>query len=97
MLVYVAEDHVDVAVFRGRPPASPVMTSSAQLCETCRLVEARDPGNRRLAEWAHLDVTAQHPPAAAPQQGLVLVARPPMAGTLTGQIKLRSTPLSSVP
>ena len=61
----------------------------ATLCEICSLIEARDPGKRRLAEWAHLDVTAQHLPAAAAQQGLVLVANPPTAGTLTGQIELR--------
>ncbi len=59
------------------------------LCETCHLTEARDPQERRLAEWAHLDVTAQHLPAAAPQQGLVLVTHPPAPGALTGQIELR--------
>ena len=58
------------------------------LCETCRLTEARDPRTRRLAEWAHLDVTAQYPSATAPQQGLVLVAHSPTTGTLTGKIEL---------
>jgi GNAT superfamily N-acetyltransferase len=41
-----------------------------------------------LAEWAHLDVTVQHAPAAAPGDGLVLVAYPPAAGTLAGRIEL---------
>ncbi|WP_254896803.1 GNAT family N-acetyltransferase [Amycolatopsis sp. Hca4] len=58
------------------------------LCETCRIIEARDPSERRLAEWAQLDVTDQHLPAAAPQQGLALIAHPPETGTLTGRIEL---------
>ncbi len=58
------------------------------LCEVCRRIEALDPTKRRLAEWAHLDITTQHPPDTAPQQGLVLVARPPAADVLTGQIEL---------
>ncbi|WIV60724.1 GNAT family N-acetyltransferase [Amycolatopsis nalaikhensis] len=59
------------------------------LCETCRLIEARDQAERRLSEWAHLDTAIQYPPDAAPQQGLVLVVRPPGADTLTGHIELR--------
>ncbi|MEU4523447.1 GNAT family N-acetyltransferase [Amycolatopsis sp. NPDC024027] len=43
---------------------------------------------RRLAEWAHLDVTVQHAPGTAPGDGLVLVARPPAAGSLAGRIEL---------
>jgi GNAT superfamily N-acetyltransferase len=58
------------------------------LCETCRRIEALDPAERRLAEWAHLDITAQHPPDTAPQQGLVLVAHPPPGRDLTGRIEL---------
>ncbi|NBH03496.1 hypothetical protein [Amycolatopsis sp. SID8362] len=50
------------------------------LCETCRRGEACDPNERHLAEWAPLDVTVGHQPAAAPQQGLVLVAPPAAAG-----------------
>jgi hypothetical protein len=73
--VFIAQDH-------------PVTTSSAQLCETCRLIEAREPHQRRLAEWAHLDITDQHLAAAAPQQGLVLIAQPPATGTPTGRIEL---------
>jgi hypothetical protein len=42
------------------------MTTGAQLCETCRLIEAREPHQRRLAEWAHLDVTTHHPPDTDP-------------------------------
>ncbi|MFI5593600.1 GNAT family N-acetyltransferase [Amycolatopsis sp. NPDC051758] len=73
--MFIAQDHA-------------VTTSSAQLCETCRRIEALDLAERRLAEWAHLDITTQHPPDTTPQQGLVLVAHPPPAGTLTGRIEL---------
>src|SRR4051812_30070090 len=73
----------------GVSQPDPVMTSSTQLCETCRLIEARDQSERRLSEWAHLDTALQYPPDAAPQQGLVLVARPPGADSLTGHIELR--------
>ncbi|WP_410574376.1 GNAT family N-acetyltransferase [Amycolatopsis sp. cmx-4-61] len=58
------------------------------LCEVCRGQEACEPGARRLAEWALLDVTVQHAPDAAPGGGLVLVAHPPAAGTLAGRIAL---------
>ncbi|RSD16340.1 N-acetyltransferase [Amycolatopsis eburnea] len=58
------------------------------LCEVCRGQEACEPDARRLAEWALLDVTVQHPPDAAPTGGLVLVAHPPAAGTLAGRIAL---------
>ncbi|WP_372672728.1 hypothetical protein [Amycolatopsis kentuckyensis] len=64
------------------------MTGSAQLCETCRRVEACDPNERRLSEWAQLDVTVRHPPATAPQQGLVLVAHPAAAGAEPQRIEL---------
>lgn len=64
------------------------MTDSAQLCESCRLSEARDPSERRLAEWARIEITDQHFPAAAPQQGLVPIAHPPVTGALTGRIEL---------
>lgn len=33
-------------------------------------------------------MTIQHPPDTAPQQGLALVAHPPITGTLTGRIEL---------
>ncbi|WP_103349702.1 hypothetical protein [Amycolatopsis sp. CA-128772] len=75
MSMFIAQDH-------------PVTTSDAQLCEDCRQLEARDPHERRLAEWAHLDVTAQHSPHAAPEQGLVLVAHPPTT-SMTSRIELR--------
>lgn len=65
------------------------MTSSAQLCETCRRVEACDPSERRLSEWAQLDVTVRHQPAAAPQQGLVLVAHPAAAVAEHERIELQ--------
>ncbi|SEF38378.1 Acetyltransferase (GNAT) family protein [Amycolatopsis pretoriensis] len=58
------------------------------LCEVCRGQEVCDPEARRLAEWALLDVTAQHAPDAAPGGGLVLVAYPPATGTLVGRIAL---------
>ncbi|WP_146073685.1 hypothetical protein [Amycolatopsis sp. CA-126428] len=57
-------------------------------CETCRRVEAFNPAERRLAEWAHLDVTTHYPPNTAPQQGLVLVTRPHSTGDLIGRIEL---------
>lgn len=59
------------------------------LCEVCRGQEACEPEARRLAEWALLDVTVQHPPETAPGGGLVLVAHPPAVGTLAGRIELR--------
>ncbi len=59
------------------------------LCEVCRAQEGCDPAARRLAEWAHLDVTVQHASDADPGDGLVLVAHPPAAGTLAGRIELR--------
>ncbi len=59
------------------------------LCETCRLIEARQPHQRRLAEWAHLDITAQYPADTALEHGLALAAHPPAAGALTGRIELR--------
>ena len=58
------------------------------LCEVCRGQESCEPNARRLAEWALLDVTVQHPPDAAPTGGLVLAAYPPAAGTLAGRIAL---------
>ncbi|SEB46837.1 Acetyltransferase (GNAT) family protein [Amycolatopsis tolypomycina] len=74
--MFIAQDH-------------PVTTSSAQLCETCRRVEACDPSERHLSEWAHLDVAVQHRPDAAPQQGLVLVAHPAASDTVIDRIELR--------
>jgi GNAT superfamily N-acetyltransferase len=59
------------------------------LCETCRRVEALNPAERRLAEWALLDITVRHQPAAAPQQGLVLVAHPGPTGNLIGRVELQ--------
>jgi len=59
------------------------------LCETCRRVEACDPGERRLAEWAQLDITVRHPPTAAPPQGLVLVADLPANAAVTSRIELQ--------
>lgn len=59
------------------------------LCETCRILESCIPANRPRAEWAHLDVTIQHAAGATPALGLVLVALPPVAGTMTGQVELR--------
>ncbi|MGW4526944.1 GNAT family N-acetyltransferase [Amycolatopsis sp. NPDC004378] len=59
------------------------------LCEVCRGQEACDPGARRLAVRALLDVTVQHAPDAAPGSGLVLVAWPPVAGTLADRLELR--------
>ena len=75
-LAFIAQDH-------------PVTTSSAQLCETCRSLESCTPATRPRAEWAHLDVTTQHAADAVPALGLVLVALPPVAGTMTGQVELR--------
>ncbi|MFI5591202.1 GNAT family N-acetyltransferase [Amycolatopsis sp. NPDC051758] len=73
--MFIAQDH-------------PVTTSSAQLCEECRQVEAREPRERRLAEWAHLDITSQHPPDSAPEQGLVLVALPHTTSSTICKVEL---------
>ncbi|MFC0438088.1 GNAT family N-acetyltransferase [Kutzneria buriramensis] len=61
----------------------------ATLCETCRTLETCSPNARRRAEWAHLDITRQHPADTAPTGGLVLVALPPAVGAMTGHIELR--------
>lgn len=60
----------------------------ATLCEVCRSDEACNPSKRRLAEWAHLDVTS--PRAFDPTfgDGLLLIVRAPPPGTLAGQIDL---------
>ncbi|WP_326948450.1 GNAT family N-acetyltransferase [Amycolatopsis sp. NBC_01307] len=78
-----------LALFGMIKSHSPRYRLHTTLCETCRKQEAPDPGERRLAEWAHLDVKVQHAPGAAPQDGLVLVAVPPAAGSATGKIELR--------
>jgi GNAT superfamily N-acetyltransferase len=41
------------------------------------------------AVWAHLDIEIQHAAGAAPVLGLVLVALPPAAGAMTGDVELR--------
>ncbi|MFJ7216595.1 GNAT family N-acetyltransferase [Amycolatopsis sp. NPDC098790] len=87
MSAYVADADQDVA----GPPGSQSAHGHdrhAQLCETCRRVEACDPNERRLSEWAQLDVTVRHPPATAPQQGLLLVAHPAAAGAEPERIEL---------
>ncbi|WP_086674855.1 GNAT family N-acetyltransferase [Amycolatopsis pretoriensis] len=60
----------------------------ATLCEVCRALEGCDPSERRLAEWAHLDVASQQTSDAAVGEGLALLVRPPAAGTLAGRIDL---------
>jgi hypothetical protein len=47
----------------------------ATLCEVCRALEGCDPAERRLAEWAHLDVTRPHVLEAAVGEGLPLAVR----------------------
>ncbi len=58
------------------------------MCEVRRAAEACDPAERRLAEWAHLDVTS--PRAFDPTfgDGLLLIVRAPPPRTLTCQIAL---------
>ncbi|MFI5590131.1 GNAT family N-acetyltransferase [Amycolatopsis sp. NPDC051758] len=60
----------------------------ATLCEVCRSMEACDPSKRRLAEWAHFDVTSPRAFDPAFGDGLLLVVREPPPGTLAGQIDL---------
>lgn len=78
-----------LALFGMIKSHSPRYRLHTTLCETCRKQEAPVPGERRLAEWAHLDVRVQHLPGAAPPDGLVLVGVPPAAGSATGKIELR--------
>jgi GNAT superfamily N-acetyltransferase len=51
-------------------------------------MEACDPSERRLAEWARLDVTSARAFDPAFSDGMFLVVREPPSGTLTGQIDL---------
>lgn len=73
----VNETRDDLSAVSVPSPAEPV-----------RQLSWRSYATARLAEWAHLDVTVQHTPGAAPGNGLVLVAHPPAAGTLAGRIEL---------
>ena len=79
---------LDLDLYDKLAPYSHRYRLDGTLCEVCRALEGCEPAARRLAEWAHLDVTVQHAPGMAPGDGLVLVARPPAAGSLAGWIEL---------
>ncbi|WIV57995.1 GNAT family N-acetyltransferase [Amycolatopsis nalaikhensis] len=80
---------LDLDLYDKLKPYSHRYRRHGTLCEVCRAQEGCDPGARRLAEWAHLDVTVQYEPDTAPGDGLVLVAHAPVAGTRAGRIELR--------
>ncbi|MFB9686030.1 GNAT family N-acetyltransferase [Amycolatopsis plumensis] len=79
---------LDLDLYGKLKPYSHRYRLHGTLCEVCRGQEGCEPTARRLAEWAHLDVTVQHAPETAPGDGLVLVACPPAVGMLAGRIEL---------
>ncbi len=88
LVVCLRGHRFDLDLYDKLKPYSHRYRLHGTLCEVCRAQEGCDPAARRLAEWAHLDVTIQHAPGTAPGNGLVLVAHPPAAGTLAGRIEL---------
>ncbi len=89
LVVCLRGHRLDLDLYDKLKPYSHRYRLHGTLCEVCRAQEACEPAARRLTEWAHLDVTVQHPTGTAPGNGLVLVAHPPAAGTLAGRIELR--------
>ncbi|WP_290050346.1 GNAT family N-acetyltransferase [Amycolatopsis solani] len=89
LVVCLRGHRLDLDLYDKLKPYSHRYRLHGTLCEVCRAQEGCDLAARRLAEWAHLDVTIQHPPGLAPDDGLVLVAHPPAAGTLAGRIELQ--------
>ncbi|MEU8637689.1 GNAT family N-acetyltransferase [Amycolatopsis sp. NPDC048633] len=79
---------LDLGLYEKLAPYSHRYRLHATLCEVCRALEACDPSERRLAEWAHLDIASQRTTAAAVGDGLVIVVRSPAPGTLAGQVAL---------
>lgn len=79
---------LDLDLYDKLKPYSHRYRLRGTLCEVCRAQEGCEPGARRLAEWAHLDVSVQYEPGAAPGDGLVLVAYAPVAETRAGRIEL---------
>jgi hypothetical protein len=51
---------LDLDLYDKLAPYSHRYKPHGTLCEVCRAQEGLDPAERRLAEWAHLDVAAQH-------------------------------------
>ncbi|MET8848510.1 GNAT family N-acetyltransferase [Amycolatopsis sp. NPDC004625] len=88
LVVCLRGHRLDQDLYAKLKPYSHRYRLHGTLCEVCRAQEGCEPAARRLAEWAHLDVTTQHPAAAVPDDGLVLVAHPPAAGTVAGRIAL---------
>ncbi|MEV6825651.1 GNAT family N-acetyltransferase [Amycolatopsis sp. NPDC051102] len=88
LVVCLRGHRLDLDLYDKLKPYSHRYRLHGTLCEVCRAQEGCDPAARRLAEWAHLDVTIQHTPGTKPGDGLILVARPPTAGTLAGRIEL---------
>jgi GNAT superfamily N-acetyltransferase len=85
MLVYVAEGNPHVADVRVRPPASPVMSNSAQVCWHCE--SQPDRGGR----WALIDPStdAQVTEDQVQPRRLQLVVVPPTVRAGVGLIQLR--------
>src|SRR5689334_10441294 len=88
LVVCLRGHRLDLDLYDKLKPYSHRYRLHGTLCEVCRAQEGCDPAARRLAEWAHLDVTLQLAPGTEPGHGLVLVACPPTAGTLAGRIEL---------
>ena len=88
LVVCLRGHRLDLDLYDKLKPYSHRYRLHGTLCEVCRAQEGCEPAARRLAEWAHLDVTVQHTPATDPGDGLVLVAYPPAAETLAGRIEL---------
>jgi GNAT superfamily N-acetyltransferase len=88
LVVCLRGHRLDLDLYDKLKPYSHRYRLHGTLCEVCRAQEGCEPTARRLAEWAHLDVTIQYAPGTASVDGLVLVAYPPAAGTLAGRIEL---------
>ncbi|MEU8632746.1 GNAT family N-acetyltransferase [Amycolatopsis sp. NPDC048633] len=79
---------LDLDLYDKLAPYSHRYRLHATPCEVCRAVEACDPSERRLSEWAHLDITSPRAFDPAFDEGLLLIVRAPPPGTLAGQIDL---------
>ncbi len=88
LVVCLRGHRLDLDLYDKLKPYSHRYRLHGKLCEVCRAQEGCELAARRLAEWAHLDVTFQHAPGRAPGVGLVLVARPPAAGRPAGRVEL---------
>jgi GNAT superfamily N-acetyltransferase len=88
-IVCLRGHRLDLDLYDKLAPYSHRYRLHATLCEVCRALEGCDPAERRLAEWAHLDLASPRTVETVADDGLALVVRPPAAGSLTGQLDLR--------